>query len=216
MPRQTALLCTVHSPLVPQDAKRKGDEAQLDEWLKKYDGDRSGLMDRSEVCGLLTSVKRELTKDPSAEVYDEILDKIIMRYDKSGDGQLERSEILPAVRKYKSVLRQKLDEQRAMLDLFQRHDVDQSKRLTQAQLFSLLKELSVSKGVATPSVEADVAFVIEECDVDKSGASECLDAHRPRRRAKTTGTQFTGCFLTAPARRAQLKSMSWSRQSLPG
>ena len=155
-----------------QAAKRREDEAQLDEWFRVFDSDKSGLMDRNDVGSLLSSIKRELTKDPSTEVTADLLDLIMTKYDRSGDGQLERSELLPAVKKYKSMLQQTLEEKAYMLELFERHDADQTKRLTQSELFTLLQELSESKGVPKPSVEADVAFVLEECDGDCSGASE--------------------------------------------
>jgi len=153
-------------------AKRREDEAQLDQWFRTYDSDKSGMMDRGDVRSLLSSVKRELTKDPSAEVADELLDRIMTKYDKSGDGQLERTELLPAVKKYKSILQQTIQEKKRLKELFERHDADKTKQLTQAELFTLLQEVSASHAVPKPSVETDVAFVIEECDADQSGAIE--------------------------------------------
>ena len=83
-------------------------------------------MNRAEARSLLTEVKRSTLKDPAAEVKDSLLDYIMSKFDLSNDGQLERTELLPAVKKYKALM---LHDQKLQA-LFERHDTDGTKRLS--------------------------------------------------------------------------------------
>ncbi len=85
------------------EAKAKAAEDELEKYFAKFDDSHTGRMNRDEMRALLTDVKRNLLDDPSAEVDDQLFEKIEQKFDLSGDGDIERSEVLPAVKRYKAL-----------------------------------------------------------------------------------------------------------------
>jgi len=146
-----------------QKAKQK--ENELDAWFKTYDKSQTGKMARTEIAAVLTAVKREMLSDPNEVVKEELLDKIMAMFDLSNDGQIERSEVLPAIKRYKALLRHDVKLQ----TLFETHDRDKSGSLSPAQLLTLLRELATEKSLPPPDAETDVQFVIDKCDADSTG-----------------------------------------------
>ena len=142
-------------------------ELQAEEWMAKYDKSKTSRLNQDETRALLTDVKREMLKDPAAEVDPKILDRVMKKFDYSGDGQIERTELATAVKKYKAFLKHQ--------DLFERHDKDKTGVLTPDQIKTLLTEVAMDMPEWRPYVEwratdADVEFVMERCDKDHSGS----------------------------------------------
>ena len=92
----------------------------MDEWFRLYDKSETGKMNREEVGALLTAIKREDLGEPDAIVDEKLVDQIISKFDVTKDGEIERTELLPAVKKYRALLRHK----GKLEALFQRHDTD--------------------------------------------------------------------------------------------
>ena len=44
-------------------------------------------------------------EDPAAVVDEALLERIVSTFDLSGDGEIERAEVLPAVKRYKASLK---------------------------------------------------------------------------------------------------------------
>ena len=76
-------------------------EAQLETWFASYSPESKDKFNSGELKALLTDVKREALGDPTAQVKEEVLQKILQLY---GD-EIEREKLLPAVKKYKSLLK---------------------------------------------------------------------------------------------------------------
>lgn len=161
------------------EEKERANEQKVELWFNKYDATNTGKFNKDEMRSLLTEVKREALSDPSAVVREELLDKIVTRYDLSGDGQIERAQLLIAVKKYRALL---LHEER-LQNLFLEHDVDQSGVLKPEELLPLLKRVAREDKVAnkhrysqalqqviTNVSEADVEFILARCDKDGSGS----------------------------------------------
>ena len=72
--------------------------------MSKFDTSATGKLNKEETRKLLTSVKREQLGDPTAEVKEELLDKIIGKFDFSGDGNIEKADLIGAVKKYLSLI----------------------------------------------------------------------------------------------------------------
>lgn len=154
--------------------------AQLSRWFSTYDTSKDGAFDREEMRGVLTEAKRSTLGDASAVVRDEVLDNIMNRYDANGNGQLDRSEVLAAVKKYMGFIKHE-GKMEAILRTF---DADKSGTLNADELLPVLQRVAadeqvkgkhkytdggrghaVSDGVG----EADVAFILARCDGNKSG-----------------------------------------------
>ena len=140
-------------------------EKLADEWMTKYDVSKTSRLNQDETRALLNDVKRDVLKDPTAEIQPVILERIMKKFDYSGDGQIERTELATAVKKYKGFLRH----QGKIQDLFERHDKDNSGELTPDQILTLLTELASDMPEKKAS-EADVEFVLERCDKSNSGS----------------------------------------------
>ena len=154
------------------EKKRREEAALLETYFREHDVSGTGKMNREEMRSLLTGVKREFSKDPTAEVKDELLDRIMTLFDVSEDGQIERRDLLKAVKKYKAMVRFDMEQQQALKQLFERHDKDKSGQLSADQLLSLIQELAADKGVVQPTAEGDVSFIIDQCDAAGTGMSE--------------------------------------------
>lgn len=196
-----------------QEEKLVKQEAQLDEWFRLYDKSETGKMNREEVGALLTAIKREDLGEPDAIVDEKLVDQIISKFDVTKDGEIERTELLPAVKKYRALLRHK----GKLEELFKRHDTDHSGRLSPEQLLSLLKELAAEKGLYTPTVDGDVAFILSRCDEDHSGTSahhhHCRATDcRPNPRRPTCITKSLIVRSTRVCRCTQSRSRSWGRR----
>ena len=169
------------------EARAAAQEKQIEMWFASHDKSQTGKFDREEMRSLLIEVKRETLNDPSAIVGDRLLDKIVNQFDVSGDGQIERTEVLKAVKKFKAIIKHEAafikHEARlqALLDSF---DADKSGSLTSDELLPLLKQVAAMEEVEGKSRynatlgmkvaigvgQADVDFVMERCDGDKSGS----------------------------------------------
>ena len=134
--------------------------------MSKFDTSATGKLNKEETRNLLTSVKREQLGDPTAEVKEELLDKIIGKFDFSGDGNIEKADLIGAVKKYKALLRHS----EKMSELFAKFDKDKSGVLSDEQLLALLSELAQERGMPAPD-ESDVEYVKGISDKDGSGAS---------------------------------------------
>ena len=152
------------------EKRARENEAQVDDWMSKYDKSKTSKLSQDEVRALLTDVKRDMLQDPTAEVAPELLEKIMKTFDLSGDGQIERTELVGAVKKYKALLRH----QQRLKELFERHDKDMSGVLSPEQLLSLLLELAAEMPHHHAS-EADVEFVIDRCDKDKTRSINMME-----------------------------------------
>lgn len=146
------------------EAKALEQEKTIEYWFERYDATKTGKMNREELRKLMTAVKREVTSDPAAIVKESNMEKIISWYDLSGDGQIERTELLPAIKKYKSLLKHEV----YITELFAKHDADHSGTLPHDQLLTLLNEVAVSMKWRG-ATEGDAEFVMARCDDDKSG-----------------------------------------------
>ena len=146
------------------EAKALEQEKTIEYWFERYDATKTGKMNREELRNLMTAVKREVTSDPAAIVKESNMEKIISWYDLSGDGQIERTELLPAIKKYKSLLKHEV----YITELFAKHDADHSGTLPHDQLLTLLNEVAVSMKWRG-ATEGDAEFVMARCDDDKSG-----------------------------------------------
>jgi len=146
------------------EAKAEAEQRLIEGWFEKYDVTRTGKFNRVEVKALLTEVKRNALNDPAAEVREELLEKICTWYDKSKDGNIERSELLPAVKKYKALL--KHDEK--LHALFEKHDKSKDSVLHRGELLELLKEVAQDMPHKYAD-EADLDFVITRVDAEGDG-----------------------------------------------
>ena len=146
------------------EAKALEQEKTIEYWFERYDATKTGKMNREELRNLMTAVKQEVTSDPAAIVKESNMEKIISWYDLSGDGQIERTELLPAIKKYKSLLKHEV----YITELFAKHDADHSGTLPHDQLLTLLNEVAVSMKWRG-ATEGDAEFVMARCDDDKSG-----------------------------------------------
>lgn len=145
------------------------------------------------------------------EVREELLALIIEKYDKSKDGEIERADLLPAVRKYSALLKYDIK----LTALFAKHDTDNTKRLSPEQLLALLTELAAEKDAAVPTAECDVAFVLERCDQDSSGTSARARSRRwPPSVTCPDGASCAPRFVVACA--AQSRTRSWGPPSPRG
>ena len=91
------------------------------------------------------------------------------KFDYSKDGQIERTEVLPAVKRYRALLQHEVK----MNALFDKHDTDASGVLSSEQLLALLVELARENGSSEPTADADLAFVLENVDSeDTTGDSK--------------------------------------------
>jgi Ca2+-binding EF-hand superfamily protein len=144
-------------------------EGLIDSWFDKHDVNRNGKMDRDEIKALLTDVKRDATGDPAAEVKPELLDEIMTKFDLSADGEIERPELIPAVRRYKALLKHDA----ALRRLFAKHDTDKTGVLPPDQLLALLTEVAeddeLMSSHSVEYTEADVAFIMDRCDTNGDG-----------------------------------------------
>jgi len=157
-------------------AKRKrlerqaaADSSLLDEWFKTFDVSHTGAFERSEMKVVLTQIKREALSDPTAEVTDKLLDKIMQKYGTTNvlrsETGVERATVLVAVKKYKAWLKY----ERNLAALFEKADRDQSGKLSRDQLLYLLKNVAIERGLSVVVKGEDLDFVIERCDLVGDG-----------------------------------------------
>ena len=147
------------------EAKEAAEAAAIEQFITTYDTDKTGSFDREECRALLTAVVREAMGDPTAEVRDELLDKTMSYADKSGDGQIEREHVMLAVKRYKALIKHDAE----LHTLFDAHDKDKSGALGRDEVLSLLTDVASTMEHKHVD-EADVDFVLERCDDDKSGS----------------------------------------------
>ena len=96
---------------------------------------------------------------------EELLNKIIGSFDLSGDGEIEREQLIPAVKKYQALLLHDL----RLAELFTKHDTDSTNTLSPDQVLALLTEMAEEGGAEAPTAECDVAYVMEKCDSNADG-----------------------------------------------
>lgn len=120
-------------------------------------------MSKEEMREVLTAVKRDALKDPTATVKEEILEEVMQYADVSKDGQIERDHLLAAIKKYKCMM----SENEHLKALFAKHDVDNSGDLNKEQLLTLLQEIAPPPHKHADASDAE--FILERCDVNNSG-----------------------------------------------
>ncbi len=152
-------------------AKEAEAKAQVERWFDEFDHSGEGTLTQDELDELLTHICRQELKDPAAEVPDDVTARILKKCDKSGDGVIDKKELMPLVLKYKALIAKDLEVEAELKVLFEKYDMDQgsSGELTSAELLPLLQELAKDTPVGT-AVAADVDFVIERCDKDGDGS----------------------------------------------
>ena len=143
------------------EKKAKAQEAQIDTLLEKFDHDHTGTLSRDEVKAMLTEVKREVTGDAASIVVDALLDKVLKAT--PDPNVLTRTEVLPAIKKYKAFLKHET----GLNQLFERYDTDHDGQLSEDQLLGLLREIAPPPHKHAD--DADAAFVLSRCDADGSG-----------------------------------------------
>ena len=152
-----------------QERKAAEKEAVLEVWFAEFDVSGTGKLNKEETIKLLTHIHQQSTGDPSASAPAELVDKIMAKFDYSKDGQIERTEVLPAVKRYRALLQHEVK----MNALFDKHDTDASGVLSSEQLLALLVELARENGSSEPTADADLAFVLENVDSeDTTGDSK--------------------------------------------
>ena len=114
---------------------------------------------------LLTEVQQKELKNPDAVVTDETLDAVMSAMDKDGDGEVLREHVLPAIKKYKSML----NESQELSEMFKRHDKDADGNLDQAQVLSMLQEVGRVEKLTFVPDEEDASWVLNNCDKNQSG-----------------------------------------------
>ena len=142
------------------EAKAAQEQAAIEKWFAAYDVNRDGTLSMDEMRKLLTDVKRKVTGDAEAVVSEDLL-KQVVDHSKSSDGAVHGANLLKAIKKYKSLLRETTE----LRELFVRHDVNESGKLESEQLLALLNEVYAPE-VAT---EADVEFIFAQCDKNQNG-----------------------------------------------
>lgn len=137
-------------------------QATLEAWFEAYDKDKDGKFNKDEMGKVLTEVKRKVTADPAAEVKDEMVTKIFKLYDFNDDHEIERSEVLRAVKKYRFLLKHNVE----LESLFEKHDTNHDGALDRDELMNAL--IDISEDGPKPS-DGDLDFVLKKCDKDESG-----------------------------------------------
>ena len=126
-------------------------------------------MSRDEMREVLTAVKRDALKDPSAMVREHILEEVMKYADVSKDGQIERQHLLAAIKKYKCMM----TETEHLRRLFEKHDINHSGDLNKEQLLTLLQEAAPPPHKHAD--ESDAEFILERCDANHSGTITWLE-----------------------------------------
>lgn len=114
---------------------------------------------------LLSEVQQKELNDPSAVLAEEALDKVMCTMDKDGDGEVLREHVLPAIKKYKSML----NESQELTEMFKRHDKDADGNLNHSQVLSMLQEVGRVEKLSFVPDDEDASWVISNCDKDQSG-----------------------------------------------
>ena len=152
--------------------------ALADGWVAAFDVSNTGKLNKEETNNLLSAIKREYTGNAADTVGEALLNKIMDKFDYSNDGSIEKKEIVPAVKRYRALLKHEL----MLNELFAKHDTDNSGELSPEQLLSVLEELAAKHPEAgKPTADGDVAWVIERCDKvgNGNGASTSSCAPHP-------------------------------------
>ena len=142
------------------EEKSKREEELVEAWFAQHDQSKDGKFDKDEARNLLNAVGEEFGQDNP--IKDDRLEQIMKKY-AGVDGELDRTEVLVAVKRYKAILKAdaKLKEQ------FIKHDADGDGNLQTEELLTLLKELAA--GIGTVASMGDAEFVMSRADLDGTG-----------------------------------------------
>jgi len=140
-------------------------EQRLDIVFKKYDTDRSGYLDRSQVTNIMTDLDSS-TPPGTKPSEDEIT--FVMSESAGDDSQVSREELGQTIALWASYVREKV----AVEQAWDRHDKDKTGTLSGDQLKSLLTELNEGEEVA----QEEVDLLMAEFDSDKSGDLKRVEA----------------------------------------
>ena len=123
-------------------------------------------MDREEMRTVLDAAIKQASPESQVAIPEALLDDIMKYGDVHEAGTVRREHVLASVKKYKSLVKT----HKMVRDLLSRHDSDKDGSISPQELLPLLKE------VAPPPHKhadmADVEFVMESADKDKSGTLE--------------------------------------------
>ena len=78
-------------------------EVQVEAWMAKYDVSKTGKLSLEEASKLLSDVKRDMSL--ALPIQPDLLSRILRSFDLNGDKNIERTEVMAAVKKYKALLR---------------------------------------------------------------------------------------------------------------
>ena len=125
--------------------KRAAEEDhKLDDWFLTYDKSKTGSFERDEMKALLTTIKRDALNDPTAEVKDKLLDRVMTKFGTEGDGGVgvDRFNAANAVKRYQAWLKHET----RLQELFDESDKDKSGVLTKEELAAFLKRFADDRG----------------------------------------------------------------------
>lgn len=125
------------------------DRKQVERWFLEFDTSRTDQLNKEELAALF----RSLEDEPSESVLEYI--------HANAKEPITRQNVIGIVTKFRAYV----SEQRALDALFDSYDKNQSGQLEADQLFALMADYSTS---CKPD-QADLDFVLAECDADGSG-----------------------------------------------
>eukprot|EP00756_Hemistasia_phaeocysticola_P003313 Hpha_TRINITY_DN12179_c0_g1::TRINITY_DN12179_c0_g1_i1::g.82058::m.82058 len=145
--------------------QQKEIEQRLDIIFKKYDTNRSGFLDREQVCNIMTDLDTATptgTRPEPAEI------DFVMRESAGDDSQVSREELGQTIALWASYVREKT----LVEEAWDRHDKDKSGTLSKPQLKTLLIELNEDEDVSNEEVDVLMSLF----DEDKSGDLKRVEA----------------------------------------
>lgn len=131
-------------------------EAEIHQWFDKFDDDDSKYLDAGELLNLFKFI------EPGCEVDVQFIKKQLPSEECSKD------DIIRVVKQYRYYAKQ----QKYLDDLFAKYDVDSDGKLTEEELFELMKDKARGVTGHTKQVKVtkeDVSWVMEICKSEEAG-----------------------------------------------
>lgn len=172
--------------------EKKKEEELADHYLDQFDQGQDGKINRDEMRALLTKVEQFISKNEAAVVDDEILEEIMKSMDKDHDGEVEKKHVLPAIRKYKALIKHREHIQA----IFSKHDKDHSSSLDRTEILRMCEDI-----LTMPSMGMQVrAAPGGTRHAQRHAAPPALSPHPPAP---------IGCTHARVARLAPCRSSTW-------
>jgi len=138
-------------------------QEQVESWFTKFDADGNNALNKEELRALLTHLHPEKPADDAA------LDNLMTMAGGAtsvmplGSTQITKDACMKTIQKYNSYLKDKIQ----LDSLFNQFDKDGSGTLESSELLNVLKAFAPNEVMPT---DADVKFVLSNCDTDGDGS----------------------------------------------